>query len=179
MQTRAISGKEFEDSLDNTIWIKKERKPKLIWEVNGRNLIEKIKNINYDVTKFNLSPQSLIRKSDFQHKDNPNLTFEVKKYTIKQLNTWTLYSEPFFKIASKAQALRISQEEYNKFVDDFYEHRKDIITQVLDGIVKSNIGTKCIDGFIPQDNLEFKVDVINNGWAGYKRITVLCRLKKG
>jgi hypothetical protein len=179
MQTRTFSGKEFEDSLDNTIWVRKEMKPKLVWDVDGNNVIDKIKNTNFDVTKFNLSPQSSIKKSDFVYKDNPNLTFEVKKYKTNQFNSWTLYSEPFFKVANKSQLSQISQDEYNKFVDDFYEHRKDIITQVLDGIVKSNIGIRCVDGFIPQDKLEFKVEVVNNAWAGYKRITVLCRLKKG
>ena len=178
MQKRAKTGNVFENSLDTTHWIRKETKPKLIWEGNGKNNIEKIKNSNYDVMNFNLDSNSIISKSDFQYKNNPNLTFEVKKYEIKEYDKWLMYSEPFFKIATKEQASQITTDEYNKFIDEFDTKRQDIITEVLEKIRESNLGIKCIDGFIPQHKLEFKVKVVD-GWAGYKRITIFCRLKKG
>lgn len=176
MQTRTHTGKEFEDSLDSSIWVRKETKPKLIWEGEGNNTVDKIKSIGYDVMKFNLKPNSVIGKSDFVHKDNPNLTFEVKKYKIKEYNKWIMYSEPFFKIASKEQLTQITTDDYNRFVDEFFNKRQDIITEVLNKIVESNIGIRCIDGFIPQHKLEFKVEVVK-GWAGYSRITVFSKIK--
>lgn len=177
MQNRVITGKDFEKSLENPIWVRKEIKPKLMWDVEGKNIITKIKNISFNVMKFNLHPNSIIHKSDFMYKDNPNLTFEVKKYKMKEFNKWVMYSEPFFKVATKKQSKEITTEEYNKFVDEFYEKRQDIIIDVLNKITKSNIGIKCIDGFIPQDKLKFNVKIVNNGWAGYKRITIFCKLK--
>jgi hypothetical protein len=176
MQPRAKTGRDFEVSLDTTYWVRKETKPKLIWEGDGKTIIDKIKNTGYDVMKFNLSPNSIIVKSDFHYKNNDNLTFEVKKYEIKEFNKWLMYSEPFFKIASKEQLSQITTDDYNKFVDEFYTKRQDIITEVLNKIVESNLGIRCIDGFIPQHKLEFKVKVVN-GWSGYNRITIFCKIK--
>ena len=87
-----------------------------------------------------------------------------------------MYSEPFFKIASKEQLTQITTDDYNRFVDEFFNKRQDIITEVLNKIVESNIGIRCIDGFIPQHKLEFKVEVVK-GWAGYSRITVFSKIK--
>lgn len=176
MQIRSKTGKDFEDSLDTTYWVRKETKPKLIWAGDGNNNIEKIKSVNYDVMRFNLNPNSIIGKSDFHYKDNPNLTFEAKKYSIDGYNKWIMYSEPFFKIATKEQQSQITTDEYNKFVDEFVTKRQDIITEVLKKIIESNLGIRCVDGFIPQHKLDFKVEVVN-GWSGYKRITVFCKLK--
>ena len=62
MQTRTHTGREFEDSLDSSIWVRKETKPKLIWEGEGNNTVDKIKSTGYDVMKFNLKPNSIIGK---------------------------------------------------------------------------------------------------------------------
>ena len=177
MQTRCITGIEFENEVSDKTWVRNEIRPKLIWDVEGRDNISKIKKINYDVTKFNLSPKSVLVKSDLVNINNPELTCEVKKYYIRQFNNWTMYSEPFFKIARRKQIEEISTYDYNRCVEDFYNMGQDIINKVLNSIVKSNIGIRCIDGFVPQENLEFKTDIVHSAWAGYKRITIFCRLK--
>lgn len=176
MQTRAITGVDFENTLISEEWGKKEIKPKMIWDVVGKNIFDKMKNINYDVNQFNLSENSIISKSDFIHRTDETKKFEVKKYRVEQFNEWTLYSEPFFKVASVDQASKIDREIYNKFVHDFVNKRQDIIDRVLNEIHQGNMGIRCLDGFILQNNIEYKIEV-KKGWREYNRITVMCRIK--
>lgn len=177
MQNRAITGVDFEKTIISEEWKRKEIKPKMIWDVEGRNIIEKIKNVNFDPTNFNLSKLSQVSKSDFCHVDDESIRFEVKKYKYNKLNDWTLYSEPFFKIASKDSADNINKDDYNRFVRGFVEKRKDIIDYVLDNISKGITGVYCVDTFIPIDKLEFKT-VVLEGWKGYNRISIMFRVKQ-
>ena len=177
MQTRAITGVDFERSLVTEQWVKSEIRPKMVWEVTGRNVFDKIKNVGYDVGKFNLSEKSVISKSDFAFVNDPTLRFEVKKYTKDKLQRWTMYSEPFFKVSTNKEADTVDINVYNKFVDEFVGKRKDIITKVLNSIGDGILGIRCMDGFIQQHKLEFKVQV-RKGWKGYKRITIMFRIKE-
>jgi hypothetical protein len=89
---------------------------------------------------------------------------------------WTLYSEPFFKVSTREGAEQIDTETYNKFVNDFYTKRKDIINKVLDNISKNILGVRLVDEFIPQNNIEYRVEVVR-GWGRYNRITIQFRVK--
>ena len=176
MQTRAITGIDFENTIVKEGWIRKEVKPKMIWGVEGNNIIQKMENVEFNVEKFNLSERSQIFKSDFCNIENETLRFEIKKYSKDKLNKWTLYSEPFFKISNRETAQKIDKDIYNRFVSDFVEKRKDIINHVLDNISKGIIGVYCKDGLIPIDDLEFKIEVLE-GWKGYNRISVMFKIK--
>jgi hypothetical protein len=176
MQTRAITGVDFEREIESEQWIRKEVKPKMIWEGEGNNVFDKIKNVNYDVHKFNLSDKSVFNKWDFVFHSDETLAFEVKRYRVRQFNKWLMYSEPFFKVSSKKNAEVVDVEIYNKFVNDFYTHRQDIINRVLSQIGNGSSGIRCLDGFITQDKLEYKVEVVK-GWGGYNRITIFCKVK--
>ena len=92
MQTRSITGVDFENSLVSKQWVKSEIRPKMVWNVTGKNVFDKMKNVHYDVNKFNLSEKSVINKSDFVYVSNTTLRFEVKKYTKNKLKKWTMYS---------------------------------------------------------------------------------------
>lgn len=177
MQTRATTGVDFEQSLITEQWLKSEIKPKMIWDVNGVNVFDKMKNVGYDVTKFNLSDKSIISKSDFVFVTDPTLRFEVKKYPKSKLKKWTMYSEPFFKVSTNDAANIVDINDYNKFVDEFVDKRKDIITNVINSIGEGIIGVRCLDGFIQQHELEYKIEVLK-GWKGYKRITIMFRIKE-
>ena len=72
---------------------------------------------------------------------------------------------------------QLDTETSNKFVDDFYTKRKDIINKVLDNISKNILGTRLVDEFIPQNNIEYRVEVVK-GWGGYNRITIQFRVKE-
>lgn len=168
---------DFERSLKTKHWIKSENKPKMDWDVYGRNVFDKMKNVNYDASKFNLSEKSIISKSDFVFVNDPTLRFEVKKYTKDKLKRWTTYSEPFFKVSSNKDVDSVDINEYNKFVDDFMGKRQDIITYVLNSIGIGVMGVRCLDGFIQQHELEYKIKVLT-GWKGYKRITIMFRIKQ-
>jgi hypothetical protein len=176
MQTRAVTGTQFEKDIENKLWVRRERKPKMVWDVPGKNVFDKIKNVNYDVTKFNLSEESILSKYDFVYHNNDALTFEVKRYETSKLHTWTLYSEPFFKVATDSGKECIDKTQYNQFVKDFYNQRKDILDKVLESI-SNNLGIRCLDGFIAQHKLEYKIEIVK-GWGGYDRLTVLFRIKE-
>ena len=176
-QPRARAGIDFELSLQSDLWIKNEQKPKMVWDVVGKTVFNKMKNVDYDVTKFNLSDKSILTKYDFTFHNNKNLAFEVKKYKKSKVTKWTLYSEPFFKVSTREGAEQIDTETYNKFVDDFYTKRKDIINKVLDNISKNILGIRLVDEFIPQNNIGYRVEVVK-GWGGYNRITIQFRVKE-
>ena len=175
MQTRATTGTDFEKQLVNKQWKRNERKPKMIWDVPGNNVFDKIKNVDYDASKFNLRGDSILSKHDFVFHTDNTLTFEVKKYEMKKLKKWTLYSEPFFKVSTRSDKERVDLNRYNEFVNNFFNTRKDIINRVLENISKDNLGVRCLDCFIPQHKLEYKVEIVK-GWCNYDRITVLFRM---
>jgi len=176
MQKRAITGNEFEKTLQTDQWIKREVRPSMKWSGKGRNIFKKIESVGYDVNKFNLREDSVISKSDFVFHTDDSMRFEAKKYEMMMFKKWIMYSEPFFKVADVKQANLVDKDKYNKFVDDFMTHRQDIIERVLNEMSQSNLGIRCIDGFISQDKLEFKV-IKRKGWEGYYRITIMVKMK--
>ena len=176
MQRRATTGMDFEQSLVTKHWVKSEIKPKLIWNVSGGNVFEKMKNVGYDVNNFHLSNKSITSKSDFAFVADPTMRFEVKRYLKSQLTKWTMYSEPFFKVSTNDMTNKVDRDIYNKFVDDFMDKRKDIFEYVLNTMGEGIMGIRCLDGFIHQRDIEYKVQVLN-GWKGYKRITVMFKIK--
>jgi hypothetical protein len=177
MQKRAITGNEFEKTLQTDQWIKREVRPSMKWSGKGRNVFDKIESIGYDVTKFNLREDSVISKSDFVFHNNDSMRFEAKKYEISTFKNWVMYSEPFFKVSNIKFLNLVDKDKYNKFVDDFITHRQDIIERVLNEMSQSNLGIRCIDGFISQDKLEFKVVKKESAWMGYHRITIMVKMK--
>jgi hypothetical protein len=177
MQKRAITGNEFEKTLQTDQWIKREVKPKMKWSGKGRNVFNKIESVGYDVTKFNLSEESVISKSDFVFHSDDSMTFEAKKYLMSKFKNWVMYSEPFFKVSTVKHLDLVDVDKYNKFVDDFMTHRQDIIERVLNEMSQSNLGIRCIDGFISQDKLEFKAVKEKSAWMGYHRITIMVKMK--
>ena len=98
---------------------------------------------------------------------------------MNHLNSWTLYSEPYFKVATKIDLPKIGKDEYNKFVGDFYEYNKN--TGLFDQVQKSmnsvSEGVLCIDGFIPNEELEFRTVIVKSAWKEYHRITLQFKLK--
>jgi hypothetical protein len=176
MQPRTRAGIDFELSLQSDLWVQNEQKPKMVWDVVGRNVFEKMKNVDYDVTKFNLCDTSVLTKYDFTFHNNKDLAFEVKRYEKSKLNKWTLYSEPFFKVSTRAELEKIDTQTYNKFVSDFFTKRKDIINKVLENISKNTLGIRVLDEFIPQHNIEYRAEILK-GWGGYDRITIQFRIK--
>jgi len=178
MQTRAVTGIQFEN---NTLegYRKVNISPRIMWEGIGRNNFDKIKSLNYDVTKFIIIwEKSRFTKADWE---GPNgELYEVKKYSRKDIDKWKLFSEPFFKMASKGRLKCMRVEEYNKFVDEFYEYNKSNGT--FDKIIKNicnSVSGIYIENHecIPMEDLEFKIEILRNCWEGYNRITLFFRLK--
>lgn len=183
IQTRVAEGQkhEIETCLLNG-WKHVNGKPRFYWGGIGRSNIEKIYNADFDATKFLLTDKSLFTKYDAIDQDGNNR--EIKKYFVLDASKWTLYSEPVFCIKTKgilAKAIKllgngdinVANTKYNKFLDDVIINLgQDIITKMT----STNIGIQFIDGFIPQDKIEYRWKV-NTGWKGFNRISIEFRVK--
>lgn len=178
MQIRAKSGVDFENSFQGEGWVRQSKSPKFKWSGNGRTIIDKIKSTNYKPELFILDESSYMSKYDIYNTITGKKR-EVKKYHKESLNGWLLYSEPFFKIASENAVKRIGVDEYNKFVEDFYEYYKDkgLFDRIISKMNEEVEGVQVVDEFIPMDKLEFKVDIIKNSWKKYHRLSILVKLK--
>jgi hypothetical protein len=178
MQKRSITGKEFENSITKGNWTRKSSSPKLVWEGVGKNNIEKIKNSKLDVNNFKLSSKSKFDKYDIYNSEL-NRFREVKKYNKEFCKNYVLYSEPYFKIATRSQANKINLDYYNNFVTEFFNHhlKTGLFDEVVSNIVKKIDGIVLVDGFIPIDKLEFRTRINEKAWKGFYRITIEFRIK--
>ena len=99
-QTRVRTGQEFEDSIPTTDWIISPTKPSFVWTGQGKNVYERIKSVGFDAHQFYLTEKSTFKKWDLISKVDNTKTADAKRYLKKKLLRWTLYSEPYFKVAT-------------------------------------------------------------------------------
>ena len=179
MQTRAKVGVDFEKSCETDGWVRQTKSPKIKWNGKGRNNITKIKNCNFNPSIFTMSEKSNLSKYDIYNQELKKYR-EVKRYKKDKLKSWTMYSEPYFKVASWSDTDKIEKDVYNKFVKDFWDYNQttDLFDKIQKGINDISEGVQCIDGFIDKDDLEFRTVIVKNAWKGYYRITIEFRLKK-
>lgn len=178
MQTRAKIGVEFEKLCETDGWVRKTKSPKLKWTGNGKGNITKIKNCNFTPSLFTLTDGCDLSKYDIYHPILKKYR-EVKRYKKSQLKSWTLYSEPYFKIASRGDLNKIDKETYNEFVTDFWDYNQNtgLFLKVEKEINQLSEGIQCIDGFIPKEEIDFRTVIVKSAWKGYHRITVEFKLK--
>ena len=178
VQARVKSGKLAEQSFIKDGWISKPTKPTFKWGGAGRNNIDKIKNCFNDIDTFCKLQNLSLKKYDI-YNPTTNKYREIKGYNIKQLNKWTLYSEPYFKIATRSQATKITQDVYNDFLHRFTDHANNIglIKHIEEQMVSSNEGIQFKDGFIPQDQIEFRTIISYTEWSGYNRLQIHFKIK--
>ncbi len=177
MQLRSKTGTAFEKECEVDGWKRQTKSPKINWSGKGRSNIQRIKSCNFDPSKFVLLENSDLSKYDIYHPEL-NKYREVKSYKKSNLNSWTLYSEPYFKVATRSEATKISVETYNSFIDEFWEfnQKTGLFDKLQEGITSFSEGIQCKDGFIPKEELEFRTVVLTE-WGGYKRITIQFRIK--
>ena len=178
VQNRVKSGKLFEQSLIKDGWIVKPKSPKFKWSGEGRSFIQKMRHCRFISELFILDESSSMCKYDIVHLET-NRVREVKKYMKKDLNKWTLYSEPFFKIATRSQQKKIDVIVYNKFANEFYDHNltTGLFDRVIDKMTSCSEGIMVQDGFIPNKEIEFRTKLVENQWGGYNRITIQFRIR--
>lgn len=177
VQSRVLAGRQMELSSHKNGWVKATTKPKLKWRGEGRNNIEKIINSDYNPNKFSVLENITLNKYDIYNPVTKKKR-EVKSYFTSEVNKWTLYSEPYFKIAKRAQLSKISAEKYNEFLTKFYNHANTtgLLKFIQEQMICSNEGIVFKDGFVPIENLEFRTVVRNNQWKGYDRIQIQFRV---
>jgi hypothetical protein len=56
MQPRTRAGIDFELSLQSDLWVKNEHKPKMVWDVVGTNVFNKMKNVERQINSQHIYP---------------------------------------------------------------------------------------------------------------------------
>ena len=178
VQGRVKSGKLFEQSLIKDGWIVKPKSPKFKWSGEGRSFIQKMRHCRFLPELFILDESSSMCKYDIVHPETGRVR-EVKKYKKKDLTKWTLYSEPFFKVATRSQQKQIDVVVYNKFATEFYEHNlgTGLFDRVIENMTSCSEGVMVEDGFTQDTELEFRTVLVENHWGGYHRITIQFRIR--
>jgi|LakMenE01Jun11ns_1017448.scaffolds.fasta_scaffold9540658_2 hypothetical protein len=177
MQKRCLTGTIFEKFLCKDGFIHKSKSPKVKYSGKGKSILSKIKNSNYDPSIVQVLPESDFTKYDIINEET-NEKLEAKKYKRESVTKWTLFSEPFFKIATRTQATKITVRQYNLFVNRFWKlnNKKGFFDDIITQMTETLSGICVIDGFIPIDDIEFRF-VVKDSWMGYKRITLEFRVK--
>ena len=179
VQARVRSGKRFEKSLAKNGWDRISQKPRIRWTGEGRNNLQKIQSVEYNPVLFTMTQPSTIEKCDLK-KYRTSKRREAKKYTIEDASYWRLYSEPYFKIATRKQLGLIPVETYNQFVEDFYKMNttNGVIQYIQEKMIRGAEGIMLVDGYVPMDKVEFRTVIAENNWKGYSRIQIQFRVKK-
>ena len=177
MQKRCLTGTIFEKFLCKDGFIHKSKSPKAKYSGEGKSILSKIKNSNYDPSIVQVLPGSDFSKYDIINEETDE-KWEAKKYKMESLKKWTLFSEPFFKIATRTQTTKITVRQYNIFVNRFWKfnNKKGFFGDIIKQMTETLSGICVIDGFIPIDDIEFRF-VVKYYWMGYKKITLEFRVK--
>ena len=168
------------------------KRPRICWSGKGKSNIDKLCSLNKCPKKFKpiLSESKFVKCDAID--DEGNL-YEIKKYNIKQLKKYRLYSEPIIKVSPRRSRWGKGHpfydnfngsDEYNTFIcslmeTDWWGRYSKVI---MDSITHSNSGIICKDGFIPHNQLEFKW-VVNKGdyssiFDGYYRLCIVFKVKE-
>ena len=176
-QLRATSGLQYEKQFcnENPDWISDRKNPKLYYPGEGRSVHKKIKNFNYDVTKFEPSIVS-ITKHDLRTIIDGRIA-EFKGYQSSKCNKPKLYCE-FFKVARRNEQYIHDVKTFNKFLDEFYTHNinNGFLRTLEMGLMNSIDGIQLLDVFVPKCNLIFESKIVP-GWAGFNRLSLLFHIK--
>jgi hypothetical protein len=174
MQKRAHTGVIFEKLSIPAGHIRKPKTPRTYWNGKKGQVLVKLKNTNYCVDDFNFDGGSFLK---YDVVGINGELIEIKKYEKTQLNKWTMYSEPLFKVATRRNSEIIDVEKYNNFINDFYN--KHIVSGFFSNLICEMTqidGILTVDGIIPINHFEFRVVVVK-GWKGFNRITTQFKLK--
>jgi len=177
IQSRVGAGKAMELIALKDGWIKASTKPKLKWRVQGKNNIDKIIKSNYNPKEFSILENITLNKYDIYNPKTKKQR-EVKSYYMSEVNKWTLYSEPYFKVATRGQLNNITPEVYNDFLQRFYNHANitGLLKFIQEQMISSNEGIVFKDGFTPKEQLEFRTILVDKQWKGYNRIQIQFRI---
>ena len=176
-QLRATLGLQYEKQFcyENPDWMPDRKNPKLYYPGEGRSVHKKIKNLNYDVTKFELGIISST-KHDLRNIADGRIA-EFKGYQSSKCYKPTLYCE-FFKVATRNQQYIHDVKTFNKFLDEFYTYNLNngFFEKLETGLMSSIDGIQLLDVFVPKCNLIFECKIIP-GWAQFNRFALLFHIK--
>jgi|688.fasta_scaffold07945_8 hypothetical protein len=182
-QARNKTGVDFEKMIcESNGWAHTPKSPRIVWSGVGRTNFDKIASVGFDVTKFTPTDESILEKYDAITDKGEKV--ELKKYNSSKLNSWTLYSEPIFKVSNRSTLPIVNRIFGNgdvvlavKNYNDFVEKIKDTVGEdILTKISQSNTGVQLEDCFVEQSNLEYRW-IVRTGWKGFNRLIIEFRIK--
>ena len=186
MQTRSISGREYEIKVAEKYGRLICKSPKIVWNAQGKYNLDKIVNSEFNGYKLSPTNESTYDKYDVILSSGEKV--EVKKYSTDKIKSkWVLYSEPILKICTKSQvnklievcgSLELARDKYNKFIGELYENLTETgeLNKILEKIIKTSQGVIFEDRRVNYDELDFRW-VLKNNWMGFYRITLEFKVK--
>lgn len=186
MQKRAISGKQHEYKVVENGGVLVCKSPKVIWDYEGKNNLDKIINSNFNGHKLLPANNSTYEKYDVILSSGEKM--EVKKYSTNKIKgKWILYSEPILKICTKEQVNRLikvcgsletAQYKYNKFITELYDNllNDGELNNILNKLTQTSKGIIFEDCRVNYNDLEFRW-VMKNNWMGFKRVILEFKIK--
>lgn len=182
-QARNKTGIDFEKMIcESKGWFHIPKSPRIIWSGVGRTNFDKIASVDFDISKFVPTDESVFEKYDAITDKGEKV--ELKKYNSSKLKSWVLYSEPIFKVSNRSTLpvvyrifgngdSNLAVKNYNNFVDKIKDTMGD---DILNSITQSNIGVQLEDCFVEQSNLEYRW-IVRTGWKGFNRLIIEFRIK--
>lgn len=188
MQRRSNTGKEFEEEIAKKYGKRVSKSPKIVWNGEGKTNLDKILNLNFDEKLFFPTEKSNFLKYDLI--DSQNCFHEIKKYLIRDVSVWKLYSEPIIKISTKQGLSAVSNKfgggdidlariKYNEFIKKLFIHtyKNGILDHIQSEMTQSTKGMIFIDGYVEMKNIDFQWKVYESAWMEFHRITLEFKLK--
>jgi hypothetical protein len=183
MQSRAISGTIFENTIAKEFGVRKSKSPKIIWNGNGRNNFDKIKSLNFNEELFYPTDKSNYEKYDLISWNGDK--DEIKKYRLDEINIWRLYSEPIVKISTKETLsktitifgdgdVNLALKTYNDFIDRLFNHmvNNGTLENIKNEMNKNTKSMYLIDKCVKMSEIDFRWIINKSAWLGFNRITL-------
>lgn len=169
--------------IDLSKWDKVNVYPKIEWKVEGDNIFDKIKTIDYDPSQFKVDIEnSNLQRYDYIKGDAKIIAKNLPRSNFKEYKT---LSEPVLKVTTKdLENLQktfntyvdyILKNRYNNFLAKLIENQEDIQIACIK-IINSFDGVYFKDGYVKREDLEFNF-VVSEKDDGFNSFKIVFRIK--
>ena len=186
-QKRSFSGTDFENYICDEVqkgWERNSKSPKIIWNGEGENWVEKLKSHKGNLEEFYIKEESDYGKWDAIDKSDGHFKYEIKKYKKEKLRKGILYSEPIIKIATWKpdhyiyKEFNNNKQKYNQIIKDLQKTKwwKLESEYIKNEIASSSLGIQLEDAYVHNKDLDFEWRNVK-GFEGFTRLSIFVKLK--
>jgi len=169
--------------IDLKQWNKSNTYPKIEWAVEGGNIFDKIKTVNYNPSEFKIDiDESSLERYDYIKGDKKIIVKSLPKSSFKEYKT---LSEPVLKVTTKdidklqktfnTYVDHILKNRYNNFLSNLIEGQEDIQIACIK-IINSFDGIYFKDGYVKKEDIQFNF-VNSEKEDGFNSFKIVFKLK--